>query len=126
MGDFKKLDVWRKARALNINVHRAIGQMRGRDLGSLRNQLIRAAQSIGTNIAEGSRKKSSREFAKFVGYAIDSSVETEHHLIVAFDIASLPRSELRSLTEQVIEIRRMAYGLRNTLQRLASDGNDAP
>jgi four helix bundle protein len=120
MGDFRRLRVWRKARALTVNVHRAMNRMRGRDLGPLRSQLIRAVMSIATNIAEGSRKTSLREYARFVGYAIDSSVETEHHLIVAMDIASLPGAECKSLCEQVIEVRRMAYGLRTHLQERAS------
>jgi four helix bundle protein len=123
MGDFKRLRVWRKSLALTVNVKRGMSTMRGRDLGPLRSQLIRAVMSIGTNIAEGSRKASLREFAKYVGYAIDSSVETEHHLIVAHAIASLPRADCKALCNQVIEVRRMAYGLRTRLQEMDARRN---
>lgn len=62
MSDFKRLKVWRKAHALALNAHRVANGMRGSVHMSLRNQLIRAAMSIPTNIVEGRGQKSELEF----------------------------------------------------------------
>jgi four helix bundle protein len=53
VSDFKRLKVWRKAHSLALSVRRVARNIRGADNASLRNQLIRAAMSIPTNIVEG-------------------------------------------------------------------------
>ena len=68
MGDFKRLLVWQKAHALAVNVHRVASRIRGAHNAALRNQMIRAAQSIPANIVEGRGQKSARDFARFVRY----------------------------------------------------------
>ncbi len=111
MADFAKLHVWRKAHALALNVHRVAIGIRGSAGASLRNQMIRAAMSIPTNIVEGRGQKSGPDFARFLGYALNSSSELEYHLIVARDIHAISLSDFTSLTDQVTEVRKMLYGL---------------
>ncbi|MDQ6768617.1 MAG: four helix bundle protein [Gemmatimonadota bacterium] len=109
MGDFAKLHVWRKAHALPLNVT-AI-RIRGSNYASLRSQLIRAAMSIPANIVEGRGQKSERDFARFLGYALNSSSELEYHLVVARDIRAITLSDFTSLLAQLIEVRKMLHGL---------------
>jgi four helix bundle protein len=75
MADFEKLLVWRKAHALALNVHSVATGIRGSNYASLRSQMIRASMSIPANIVEGKGQKSGREFARFLGYSINSSSE---------------------------------------------------
>jgi four helix bundle protein len=72
--------------------------------------------SIPANIAEGRRQASEKEFGRFLGYALNSSSELEHHLIVARDLKVIPESEFVSLISQTITVRKMLYGL---LRRLS-------
>jgi len=51
--------------------------------------------SIPANIAEGRRQKSEKEFARFLGYALNSSSELEYHLIVARDTQVIPEKRFR-------------------------------
>ena len=118
MSDFKTLLVWQKAHALSLNVDRACKKIRPAMYASLRNQLFRAAMSISANIAEGSSQRTKREFARFVGVALSSCSEVEHHLIVARDLEVVPRSTFDSLVSQTIDVRKMLYGLRKTLVSL--------
>ena len=111
MSDFKKLHVWRKAHALALNVHRVSGKMRGAEYASDRSQIRRAAKSIPTNIIEGRGQKSTREQRRFLGYAINSSSELEYHLIVAKDTQAISKSDFLTLLNDVIEVRKMLYGL---------------
>lgn len=115
MADFAKLHVWRKAHALALNVHRVATGIRGPAYGSLRNQMVRAAMSIPTNIVEGRGQKSERDFARFLGYAVNSSSELEYHLVVARDTKAITKNDFTSLTDQTKEVRRMLYGLIKSL-----------
>jgi four helix bundle protein len=111
MGDFAKLHVWRKAHALALNVHTAAIRIREPNYASLRSQMIRAAMSVPANIVEGRGQKSERDFARFLGYALNSSSELEYHLVVARDIRAITISDFTSLLAQLIEVRKMLYGL---------------
>jgi four helix bundle protein len=112
VSDFKKLQVWQKAHTLSLNVDRACKGIRSSRYSSLRTQLFRAAMSISTNLAEGSSQRSRKEFARFIGIALSSCSEVEHHLIVARDLQVIPGSTFDSLVGQTIIVRKMLYGLR--------------
>jgi four helix bundle protein len=113
VSDFKKLQVWRKAHALGLNVRRVATQIRGPDNASLRNQMERAAMSVPTNIVEGTGQASGKEFGRFLSIALRSTSELEYHLIVARDTRAVSLSDFESLSAQTIEVRKMLYGLRN-------------
>jgi four helix bundle protein len=117
MSDFKRLHVWQKAHALTLCVDRASKRIRGSQYLSLRNQMFRAAASIPANIAEGRRRKSEKEFARFLGISLASASELENHLILAHDTGAIPKDEFVSLMDQTITVRKMLYAL---LKRLAS------
>ncbi|PYO76232.1 MAG: hypothetical protein DMD63_14955 [Gemmatimonadetes bacterium] len=79
VSDFKKLNVWRKAHGLTLNVYRVATRIRGSDHASLRNQMLRAAMSIPTNIVEGTGQESGKEFGRFLSIAVKSASELEYH-----------------------------------------------
>jgi len=116
VSDFKALKVWRKAHALALNVRRVSVKMRGAENAALRNQMTRAAMSIPTNIVEGTGQESSREYARFVRIALNSTSELEYHLIVARDYQAISRTDFDSLTSQTIEVRKMLHGLARALK----------
>lgn len=119
MGDFTKLLVWRKAHALALNVHAVAITIRGSNYVSLRSQMIRAAMSMPANIVEGRSQKSERDFARFLGYALNSSSELEYHLMVARDIKAISVSAYTSLFDQTIEVKKMLHGLIKSLDHPA-------
>ena len=85
--------------------------MRARLYSSLRSQLFRAAMSIPANIAEGRRQNSDANFARFLGYALNSASEVEHHLIVARDLGAVGKNEYAQLVSETITVRKMLYRL---------------
>jgi four helix bundle protein len=117
VADFKNLKVWQKAHALALGTHRVAGRIRRSQHASLRNQMIRAAMSVPANIVEGRSQQSEREFARFLRIALNSTTELEYHLLTARDVGAIRESDSLTLTSQVIEVRRMLYGL---LRHLAS------
>ena len=121
MTDFKKLKVWQKAHALALDVHRVAGEIRGTKHASLRSQMIRAAMSVPTNIVEGCSQQSTREFSRFLRISLNSTSELEYHLLAARDLEVIRASDSLTLISQVIEVRKMLYGL---LRYLASHSED--
>ena len=115
MSDFKKLKVWQKAHALSLTIDRMCKRIRGSQYSSLKSQLFRAAMSIPANIAEGRSKNSDKDFGRFLGYALSSCSEVEYHLIVARDTKAIPEAEYTSAISQTITVRKMLYGLLNSL-----------
>ena len=94
-----------------LNVNRIAKTMRGPEFAALRSQMIRAAMSIPANIVEGRAQASERDFARFLAYAIASSRELEYHLIAAHDIGAISTADFGMLCAELIEVRRMLYGL---------------
>jgi four helix bundle protein len=96
-------------------VHRVSAGMRGNQSSSLRSQMFRAALSIPANIAEGRRQTSERQFGRFLGYALNSSSELEHHLIVAHDTGMIAEVDFVPLVAQTITVRKMLFALQKKL-----------
>jgi four helix bundle protein len=67
--------------------------------------------SVPTNIVEGCGQQSAREFARFLRIALNSTSELEYHLLAARDLEAVRASSSLSLSTQVIEVRKMLYGL---------------
>jgi four helix bundle protein len=83
VGDFKKLEVWRLAKGLAIDVyHVTKGFPRSEDFG-LTAQIRRSAGSIPANIAEGCGRNTDGELARFARISLGSAAELESHLLLA-------------------------------------------
>jgi four helix bundle protein len=124
--DFKKLKVWQKAHVMALNVHRVAGQIRGPMQASLRSQIIRAAMSVPTNIVEGCSQQSAREFSRFLRIALNSTSELEYHLLAARDLRAVRASDSLTLISQVIEVRKMLYGLLRYLATRVDERSGVP
>ena len=115
MADFKKLLVYQKARRLAKRMAEYHPRIRKRNR-RLADQIERAIESIGDVIAEGRGRATDKDFANFITMAIGSANEAEHHFERALDGCILTEAEHRSLTDDVIEIRKMLIGLRRRLR----------
>ena len=111
MGDFRKLQVWRKAHELALTSHRIAAKMRGAGSSPLRNQFLRSAISIPANIVEGSAKSSDHEFARFLKIAIGSTSELEYHAILGKDTGRISADDFDSVVAQLTDVRKMLSGL---------------
>jgi four helix bundle protein len=117
MQDFKRLQIWQRGHALSIAVQKLSRRRRFRGYSVVKGQLIRAADSVPTNIAEGCGADSRRDFAKYLDSAIKSLSETESHLTTAKDLELIPLDDCRRLTAETIEIRKMTHAYRKKVLR---------
>jgi four helix bundle protein len=108
--DYNKLLVWQKAHALALSVNAASVQL-PRERTALAAQMRRSAESIATNIVEGSARQSQSEFARFLQISVGSSSELEYQLKLAHDYGAMDLATWQRLSAQTIEVRRMLIGL---------------
>ncbi len=73
---FEKLEVWQASLDYIDDIYAVASQLPKHEEFNLKSQITRAATSIALNIAEGSTGQSDAEFARFLGMAIRSLVET--------------------------------------------------
>ena len=107
MKDFKDLAVWRKAHELTLAVYRATEKFPKHETYGLTSQMRRASSSVAANIAEGCGKKTDADFARYLQNAFGSASELEYHLLLAFDLEMLQRSDYEKLSSETIEVKKM-------------------
>jgi len=115
--DFKKLIVWQKSHLLTLEIYSASKKFPNNELFGLTSQLRRAASSVPANIAEGSGRKSTSEFAHFLAIAIGSLSEVEYFLILATDLNYLSKNEFQRINALANETKRMLISLINRVKK---------
>lgn len=115
MQDFRNLDVWHKAHAVSIDVHKTLVKHRRVD-AHMRSQMSRASQGIPAALVEGCGKDSQAELARYADISIGSCSELEYWVLAAKDLGYFPPFDFDRLTASTLEIRRMLFGLRRAVR----------
>ncbi len=111
---FEKLDVWRRAHSLSIEIYRLLAECR--DWG-FKDQVTRSANSISDNIAEGAERTGKAEFKQFLSYAKGSAGEARSQILRAIALGYIPTTQGLTLKAELVEISRMTNGLIKSLDR---------
>lgn len=85
MASFTELEVWKQSRKVRNWVRDIVRSFPKEETYRLTDQLIRAARSIGNNIAEGHGRYHYQDNIRFCIMARGSLSETLDHLIIALD-----------------------------------------
>jgi len=108
---FEEILAWQKSRELTRLIYETTAGARfSKDFG-LRNQVQRACVSIMANIAEGSARRSDKDFASFLNIARASASEAQSHLYVALDLNYIDESTFAALYGRLDEVSRMLGSL---------------
>ena len=73
MNSFEDLQVWQRSKALAVQVINMLSTTKNY---GLKDQMIRSAISIPSNIAEGAERKGPKEFANFISYSSSGLVRS--------------------------------------------------
>ena len=98
---FQDLIVWQKAHAFVHGVYEATRSFPKEELYGLTSQFRRAAVSIPANIAEGFKKYSEADKARFLNISEGSLEECRYYLILAQDLNYLNKTTLWELSDEV-------------------------
>lgn len=93
---FEQLIVWRKAHQLVLAAYRFTENFPRKETYGLTSQLRRAAVSVPANIAEGFKKRSRADKARFLNIAQGSLEECRYYFILARDLNYGDTTELVS------------------------------
>ena len=112
-----KLDAWKQAIDLVVDVYKATESFPKEERYGLTSQIRRAAVSIPANIAEGAGRYSHREFAHFLSNAQGSASELETELLISNRLGYLNDDTYSSLIEPLDRIGRLVTGLSKHVAR---------
>jgi four helix bundle protein len=101
---FKELVVWQKAHEFVLAVYRLTAKFPTAEIYCLTTQARRAAISIAANIAEGFKKRSLNEKARFFNIAQGSLEECRYYLILAQDLGYTDTRKLEIFLDEVSKL----------------------
>lgn len=112
---YRNLQVWQKSMDFMENIYGITKDFPKEEIYGITSQIRRAVLSVPANIAEGSSKKSRKEFIRFINISYGSLAEAETFIIAATRLNFLNTTSETKLLEQAAEIGRMLNGLRRSL-----------
>lgn len=122
MSDYKQLRVWREARELSRSCYDVTRTFPAEERYGLQGQIRRAAVSIAANIAEGSERRSHRDFVRFLRIARGSASELECLVLLGGDVGMISTDRVAELEAHISRVRRMLAGLTSSIQPSSRHG----
>ena len=101
---FQDLIVWQKAHQLVLSIYQITSEFPKTEIYCLTSQLRRAAVSVPANIAEGFRRKTKPEKARFMNVAQSSLAECRYYLILTCDLGYCKTSGESAQLEEVSKL----------------------
>lgn len=125
MADSRNLRVLDAAYHLVSTVHAASDRLDVDRVPGLRNQLLRATDAVPANVAEGARRTSRAEFARYLRIALGSADEVGTHLRIAWNAKALETSDFHASERLRVTVCRMLHHLIRSLEEAdARERND--
>jgi len=115
MRNFRTLNVYHQSIAFATTIYQTTESFPTKEKYGLISQIQRAAVSIPSNIAEGSSRRSSTEFARFLDIAMGSAFELETQLTIAHNIGYLNSESQQKLLEELTSIQKQTNQLRKKI-----------
>jgi len=109
---FEDLEIWKKSCKLSVRLYELLRNCR--DYG-MKDQMLRAAVSIASNIAEGSERKSIPDFKRFISIAQGSAAELRTQVYIAQQVKILGNKDSDELLEELKSISKMLQALYKSL-----------
>ncbi len=111
---FQDMEVWKNAHALVLDIYKVTKNFPAEEKFGLVSQMRRAGVSIAASIAEGFKKRGSRDKINFYHISQGSVEEIKYYLILSKDLAYLETND--QLVERADVVGRMLHGLINSIQ----------
>ncbi len=108
---WRKLEVWKKAHQLVLDIYTATKTFPTEERFRLTDQLCRSVISTPANIVEGQSRQTTKEYLQFLYNARGSLEETRYYLILAKDLKYLSDEECKCLEESCEVISKMLNSL---------------
>ncbi len=107
MHDYKKLKIWQESVHFAVQVYEVTASFPKEELYGLVSQLRRASVSVPSNIAEGSKRSTKKDFKSFLVIAHGSGAEMETQLLISKELNFISEKKYLELVTKLDEIMRM-------------------
>lgn len=115
---YKDLIVWQKSYELVKRIYIITSKFPRSELFALGSQMRRSAISIVSNIAEGSSRKTRKDFSQFIHIAYGSTSELETQLLLCRDLFNIPVDQELAL---ITEVSKMLRAIIIKLEKVVSN-----
>lgn len=105
MESFRQLIVWQKSIKLVIEVYKLTEKFPKSETYGLCSQMRRAAVAIPSNIAEGKKRKTKKDFLHFLRIADGSGAELETQIVIAKEL--YPKLDFSKVDNLLLEVQKM-------------------
>ena len=105
----ERLDVWKRSCRLSVEVYRHFANCKD---FAFKDQITRSSLSIGSNIAEGLEKESSKEKVRYIEIAKGSGAELVTQIYIGIEIGYIEKDRGILWVKEVKEILRMLASLK--------------
>lgn len=116
MHNFRELNIWKDAVEVTSEIFKKTKQFPQDERYGLASQMNRSAVSIASNIAEGSSRKSNKEFTRFLEISLGSCFELETQLVIAEKFEYISNNEYQEIVGKIQLLQKMISSFKNKLQ----------
>ena len=109
---FEDLKVWKRPTRLSIDLTNCLGDCNDY---AFKNQVLRSAISIPSNIAEGAERQSEKEFRYFLNVAKGSAAELRTQLYIGMETQLIDKELSQEMVKELKELSSMLQGLIKSL-----------
>ena len=114
---FEELEVWKKSRALKLEIRELVQSFPQEEKFRLTDQLIRSSRSISSQIAEGHGRSTWPEKIRYCVIARGSLSEVLNHLIDAYDEGFIIEERLNHFKNKITEVEKLLNGYIGYLEK---------
>jgi len=115
MHNFRQLQIWKEGMEVTKQVYLLLAKFPSSEKFGLISQISRCAVSVPSNIAEGSSRPSSKEFAHFLSIALGSLFELETQLLLSAELSIVSFDDVELIIANLIQLQKKISVFRKTL-----------
>lgn len=112
--NFENPDVWEKSCRLTVSLWK---QLKNNNEYWLKEQMLRSALSVPSNIAEGCERNSRADFKRFINIAKGSAAELRTQIYIAVETNVLKRQQAMNFVDELKSITKMLQSLVTSLNK---------
>ena len=113
--NFRNLLVWKRGIELSISILKTTKTFPSQNRFDITSQIIRCSVSIPSNIAEGSSRKSMKDFCRFLDISLGSAFELETQLFIAKECQIGNSDKIEILINETVEMQKMIVGFKRNI-----------
>tara|TARA_B100002003_G_C13976099_1_gene472192 strand:- start:450 stop:848 length:399 start_codon:yes stop_codon:yes gene_type:complete len=113
---YKNMEIFQLGYQLSLDIHRLLDKFPEKEKDNIISQMRRASTSIPLNIAEGSVKKSQREFLNYLSHAYGSGKELDVLLSMSKDLKYIAQKDYDVLFEKLDKLMAKLFGFMENIE----------